>query len=151
VLSEALLLNWTPSYRTFQCCRPATFYSLVHTWRYVSIIVVLCLWTLAIYEITSYILGSVSYVNNVCLVQHLVYTGMDITAAEMEDIPICHATHTVKCECWCTGQPAIGFQYGFCLLDFGIQDSRNRFFYYQILEFLLINCRWWTFHYAYYD
>jgi hypothetical protein len=35
-------------------------------------------------------------------VQHLVYTGMDITAAEMEDIRIYYANYTTQSESWCT-------------------------------------------------
>ena len=45
----------------------------------------------------------------VSLVQHLVYTGMDITAGEMEDIHICYANYTMKSKCWCTGPSVIGF------------------------------------------
>jgi hypothetical protein len=45
----------------------------------------------------------------VSLVQHLVYTGMDITAAEMKDIHIYYANYTMKSECWCTGPRVIGF------------------------------------------
>ena len=45
----------------------------------------------------------------VSLVQHLVYTGMDITAAEMEDIHIYYANNTMKSESWCTGPRVIGF------------------------------------------
>jgi len=45
----------------------------------------------------------------VSLVQQHVYTGMEITAAEMEDMDIYYANYTMKSKCWCSGQRVIGF------------------------------------------
>lgn len=84
-------------------------YSLVHTCTYVAIIVTIYLWTLVIYDRTSNIPRQVLYVKNVSLAELLAYTGMNITAAEMDDKHIYYVNHTIKSECSCRKQRILAF------------------------------------------